>query len=131
MTEPRAGDTSFGLGSGGGTLLPSAARTAAIQTAAMLNEDSQYLDVIVDITAWTAGSITLTLQGQDPASGTWYTLLASAALAAVATTVLRIGPGLTAAANLVANVALPRTWRVSVAVGGAQSITYSIGFSAV
>ncbi len=131
MTDPRVGETIFGLGSAQGTLLPSAARTAAIVTRDMLNEDSQYLDVIVDVTAWTAGSITPTIQGQDPASGKWYTLLAGAALVAVGTTVLRIGPGLTAAANLVANVALPRTWRVSVAVGGAQSITYSIGFSAV
>jgi hypothetical protein len=131
MTEIRPGDTVAALGSAGGVILPSAARTTLQTPAARLNEDAQYLDVIVDITVWSAGSITPTIQGYDEASGKWYTLLASAALAAVATTVLRIGPGLTAAANLVANVALPRVWRVSVAVAGAQSITYSIGFSAV
>ncbi len=72
--------------------------------------------VVVDITAITAGNIVVTVQGKDEVSGKYYTILTSAALAAAATTVLRIYPGLTAAANTVANDVLPTKFRVSVAV---------------
>lgn len=113
------------------TLLASAARTVATNSSDQTNYNGRGLDVVIDITAWTAGSITVTIQGKDALSGKYYTILASAALAAVGTTVLRVHPGLTAAANTVANYALPRTWRVSVAVGTADSITYSIGASVV
>lgn len=113
------------------TLLASAARTAATQSADQTNYNGRGLHVVIDVTAWTAGSITVTIQGKDSVSGKYYTILASAALAAVGTTILRVYPGLTASANAAANDILPRTWRVSVAVGTADSITYSIGASVI
>jgi hypothetical protein len=45
----------------------------------------------------------------------------------VATTVLKVGPGLTAAANLVANDMIPSIWRVIVTHGDTDSATYSVG----
>lgn len=113
------------------TALASAARTTATQSSDLTNYNGKGLHLVIDITAFTAGSITVTIQGKDALSGKYYTILASAALAAVATTVLRVHPGLTAAGNLVANDVIPRTWRVDVAVGSADSITYSIGYSLV
>lgn len=112
-------------------LYPSAARTTAQtgtdQTQLQQPAAGVGVIVVVDITAYTSGSITVTLQGKDPTSGKYYTILASAALAAAATTTLRVFPGATAAANTAANDVLPAVWRVNVAVADATSITYSIG----
>lgn len=76
--------------------------------------------VVIDITSitGTTPTATFTVQGKDPTSGKYYTILASTALNAVATTVLRIGPSLTAAANLVANDIMPRCFRVICTTGG-------------
>jgi hypothetical protein len=74
------------------------------------------LIVVVDITAITAGSMTVTVEGFDEISGKYYTLLTSAALAAAATTVLRIYPGLTAAANVTVSDVTPAKCRVRVAI---------------
>lgn len=82
------------------------------------------LHLIVNVTAGSGFSLTFTLQGKDPITGVYYTILASAALVATGTTVLRVYPGLTAAANLTANDVLPDTWRVVVA--GTGTATFSI-----
>ncbi len=114
-----------------GLLLASAARTAALNTPDQTNAArATGIVLVVDITAITATPlVTFTLQGKDPVSGKYYTILASAALAAVSTTVLKVFPGATPAANLAANDCLPRVWRVAVTVGDADSATYSLGYS--
>lgn len=110
------------------TLLASAARTASNDTADQVNYDWKGVQITIDATAIAATpSVVFTLQGKDPLSGKYYTILASAAVTAVSTTILRVYPGLTAAANTVANDVLPSTWRVSIAHGDADSITYSVG----
>lgn len=68
--------------------------------------------ITVDITAIAAGSLTVIVEGKDEVSGKYYTILTSAALASVATTVLRIYPGLVAAANVTVNDVLPTKFRV-------------------
>lgn len=111
------------------TILASAARTIATNSADFKNYNGRVLTLVIDVTVYTAGSITVTIQGKDDVSGKYYTLLASVALAATGTTVLRIGPGVLAAANLSTPLPLPRVWRASVAVGSADSVTYSVGAS--
>lgn len=111
------------------SILPSAARTTLQATGDMDTGGSQFLNVVVDITAYTSGNITVTIQGKDTASGKYYTLLTSAALGAAATTRLKVGPTITAAANTIAQDYLPAFVRISVAVADATSITYSIGCS--
>lgn len=113
-----------------GTALASAARTIATNSADIDNTDGHlYVDVVVDVTAIVdTPSLTVTIQGKDELSGKYYTLLVSAAITTVSTNIYRIGPGLTAAANAVANFAVPKTWRVSVAVADADSATYSVGY---
>lgn len=111
------------------TILASAQRTTAQTSADFPNKRCRGLILIVDVTdlhSVTPG-LTVTIQGKDPVSGKYYTILASAAITTVSTTVLRVFPGGTIAANLVANDCIPETWRVTVAVADADACTYSIG----
>ena len=109
------------------TLLASAARTVTTDSADQTNFNGRGIHVVVDITAGAVLSLVVTIQGKDPVSGKYYTLLASAALTGVSTTVLRVYPALLAVANTIANDIVPRTWRVDVAAGNATSATYSVG----
>lgn len=78
------------------------------------------LIVGINITSITGASptLTVTLQGKDPISGTYYTVLASAALTATGYTELVVYPGATVAANVSASRPVPITWRINTAVGG-------------
>lgn len=106
----------------------SAARTAAHNSDWFSSFGCRGLHLVIDITVVVSTpAVTFTIQGLDGVSGKAYTILASAALASVATTVLRVYPGSTASANVIANDALPAPWRVAVTVGDADSATYSVG----
>lgn len=109
------------------TVLASAARTATESSADQNNIGYRGLHVVVDVTADPGtASVTFTIQGKDPVSGNYYTLLESAAVNSVSTTVLRVFPGATASANTAANDGIPATWRVTATHADAQSITYSV-----
>jgi hypothetical protein len=97
-----------------------AAASAGGNLADQVNYQHRGVKVIVDITALTGTSptLTVTIQGKDEVSGKYYTLLASAALNATGTTVLTVYPGLTASANVMANDTLPKLWRVITAIAG-------------
>ncbi|KKN73789.1 hypothetical protein LCGC14_0397370 [marine sediment metagenome] len=115
------------------TVLASAARTAAVDSSDFTNVNHRGVVVTVDVTADpSTAAVTFTIQGKDVESSSYYTLLASAALATVdITTDLVVYPGCIAVANRVANLPLPRIWRVSVTVADAESFTYSVGASLV
>lgn len=66
----------------------------------------------------TSPTLAVTLKGVDSVSGTAYTILASANITAPGMTVLRVYPGLTAAANLVANDVTPIQSRIDYTIGG-------------
>ncbi len=108
------------------------AAAAGANGADQVNYNARGIKLVIDITALagTGPTLTVTLQGKDPVSGKYYTILASAALAAVATTVLTVYPGLVAAANLSANDVLPRDWRIVTAIAGTTpAVTATIGAS--
>lgn len=110
------------------TVYASAARTATPTAVTLPAGRYNYLNLTIDATAVTATpSVVVTVDALDPVSGKYYNLLTSAAITAISTTVLRIGPTLTAVANLAANHALPDTIRVTMTHGDADSITYSVG----
>ena len=114
------------------TLLASAARTVAVDTADQSNIRGRGLHLVIDVTVDPASaSITPTIQGKDVVSGKYYTILVGSAIAATGTTILRVYPGCIASANLIANDVLPKTWRLSMAVADGDSITYSIGASLI
>ncbi len=106
----------------------SAARTILQTGADIENPYGVGLILVIDITLDPAlAALTFTIQGKDPTSGKYYNILVSASLAAVATTILRVHPELTAAANLIVKDMMPSIFRVNVAVADGDSMTYSVG----
>lgn len=115
-----------------GTLLASAARTATTASPDQTNFNSTgKLRVYVDVTVAGTGSITVEIDEKDPISGAYIAILTSAAITANGETVLRVGVGLTAAANSVANDFVPRAWRVNVTANNSNAMTYSVGYALV
>lgn len=114
----------------------STAVTISAQAPATLNQPDQVneahrgLKVAIDITAIGASTnLTVTIQGKDKVSGKYYTVLVSAVLAAVSTTVLTVYPGITTTANVAASDVLPGTWRIQAVVAGTNTVTATIGVS--
>jgi hypothetical protein len=99
---------------------------STLDTGIIQNTSGHYLDVILDVTVPNGGTATLTIYGVDPASGKLYVLLAGVAVSTAVTTVYRVGPALTAVANLVANYATPRQIKIQIVVATA-AVTLSVG----
>lgn len=102
------------------SLFTLAAAAASANGADQNNLDALGVEVVVDLTAvgGTTPTLVVTIEGKDPVSGKYYTLLASATLNATGTTVMTVFPGVTVAANVAASRPLPRTWRVKTTIGG-------------
>jgi hypothetical protein len=85
-----------------------------------VNAYGRGLKLVINITAitGTTPTLTVTIRGKDPTSGVYWSILASTALNATGTTILTVYPGLTAAANSVANDVLPPNFNVQYAIGG-------------
>lgn len=98
--------------------------TAQVETSPNFrnDEDGEALYVAVDITAGTPAML-VTINAYDETSRKSVALLTSAALSA-GTTLLRVGPQLTAATNI-AKEYLPYEFNITVSGGAAG--TYSIG----
>lgn len=110
-----------------GTIAPSAARTATYTSADQTNLTYRGVAVIIDITAFTSGTWTPTIQGKDVASGKYYTILTGAVLNGTGTTVLYVYPGMVPVTNVAVSFALPKTWRVVLTGASTPISTYSIG----
>lgn len=109
------------------TALASAARTATVSSSDLVNYNGRLLSVVINVSAAAATpSVVPTIEGKDPISGTYYTILTGAAITATGITVLRIGPGITAVANVAVADMVPRTYRVTMTHADADSITYSV-----
>jgi len=115
-------------------VLPSAARTTAQAVITLQASDDKAVALIftVDTTVDpAAASITPSIDFFDPISQSWTTILTGAAIAATGRVRLRIGEGLTAAANLTVNDVIARKFRFNMAVADTDSITYSVGVEIV
>lgn len=113
-----------------GTLiaLPSAARTATTASD-QLQSSSRAVKcghIITNVSSYTAGSLTVAIQGYNEATATYYDMLTSAAITSTGTTVLKVCPGITSIVNGAANDFLPDKWRINITHGDATSITYSV-----
>jgi len=110
------------------TVLASAARTATVASATFNNGNYRGGQFIINTTVvpGAAPSTVFNVQMLNGVTGNFITLLSSVAITAVGTVVLRVYPGLVAAANLVANDLLPWQWRVQAVHGNANSVTYSV-----
>ena len=115
-----------------GTALASEARTATVSSADLANTYGKGVHVIIDVTASAdTPSVVAKIEGKDPASGKYYTILESAAITGTSTTVLRVHPDLAAVANLTISDLIPSVFRVTMTHADADSITYSVGYSIV
>jgi hypothetical protein len=70
------------------------------------------LRLAVNVSAITAGSLTVTLLGYDNSSGATWTILASTALAATGLVRLEVGPWIVASANAIAQDYAPAFYEV-------------------
>lgn len=76
----------------------------------------------------TSATLTVTVQGYDTASGTYYTLLQSAGLQATGFTQLVVRIGVTAATNLAINLPAPAHFRILYTITGTTpSVTGTVG----
>lgn len=115
-----------------GTVLASAARTASVNSADLINYNSRGLHLIINVSALAATpSIIATIQGKCPISGTYYTILAGVAITTTGINIIKVYPGISAVVGASASDLLPRTWRVAMTHGDADSITYSVAFALV
>lgn len=110
------------------TLAQLLARSANADFGPFKNVYGRALIVIIDVTAVAATpSVVFTIRGVDRLSGKKWDILASAAIIGTGTTVLRVSPELTSAANLIAKDLAPEEFEVHAEHADADSITYSIG----
>jgi hypothetical protein len=123
------------------TLLTQAARTATVQSSDQDNPNGQAVTIVLDVTASpnNAETLTVSVQGKDPASGKYqtigsFTALAGTTVGATATTqtyfyTLDPVSAVAALANQrqVVQGRLPRVWRVQVAHSASGSWTYTVG----
>ncbi len=110
--------------------LPSAARTADTTVTLVNDRRLRYEGavIIIDCTAKTSSpSVVFTVRGYDEASGKTWDILASSAITGTGTTVLRIHPDLTTAANAVAKDIIPMKFQIFADHSNTDSITYSVG----
>lgn len=112
-----------------GALITASGATTTQTGADQTNYNGRGLIVVFDMTAVGTGSVTLTIQGKDTASGKYYSLLVGAAVTTNVTNVYTVYPGGPATANVSANSPLPRTWRVITTANNSNSCTYTVGAS--
>jgi hypothetical protein len=113
-------------------LITHTAATTGASSADQTNLGGAGAQIGVNVTAitGTTPSVTVIIEGKDAASGTYYTLLSSAAITTTGFTLLSLHPGLTPAANTIANQVLPATWRVRTVIAGTTpAVTATVGAS--
>lgn len=113
-----------------GPLYSSAARTAtpADHELVWISPEYKTLAVIINVTAISATpSVVPKIQGKS-ASGVWYDILTGAAITGTGTVVLRVAPGMAAAANVAADFPLPAVFRLVMTHGDTDSITYTADY---
>lgn len=111
------------------TLLASASRTTTQTSADIPVYNLKYLSVVLDMTTVGTGSVTLTINRKDVASGKYVLLLSGAAVTTNVTNTYNVGPTLVAAANAVATASLGTIIQIVVTANNANAATYSVGYA--
>lgn len=122
--EPKQSNTDL-------VLLASGSRTATTSSADQVNANCRGIKVFLSTTTIGTGSITLSIEGKDPISGNYVTLLSGAAVTTNTTNVYTVYPGAPATANVSANDVLPRDFRVTVTANNANAAVYSVSASLI
>jgi hypothetical protein len=125
------GLTVVNTGNRGGVALASAARTATTSSDWIENTGCRGVLVVLDVTAGSSLSLTLSIQAYDPASGKAVTLAtATTAVTGVSTNSYLLYAGSNAGLTVTLGV-LPNVFRISVTHTNANSATYSVGYSLI
>jgi hypothetical protein len=106
-----------------------AATTTYTSPKDLVNKGCAGVVVTLVTTAIGTGNITLSIQGKDRASGTYYTLLSGAAVSTNTTNRYTVRPGIPVVANVSAADALPELWRIQVVANNSNPATYTVGAS--
>ena len=102
------------------------AQGASVNGNDMENTSCSGAIIVADLTAISGGNATFTLEGKDPHSGKYYTILAGAATTITSTVIMRVNPNIAASANLIAQDMMPRTWRVNYTRGTSAITTATV-----
>lgn len=111
------------------TLLASASRTTTQTSADIVTYNLAGISVFLNMTIVGTGSVTLTINGKDPASGVYYNILTGAAVVSNVGNLYRVMPGIPAVANKDVNAYLPRVIQIVVTANNANPATYSVGYT--
>lgn len=118
------------LGNIPGTLLASGVQSATNSNTGPANTGARGVTVWWNISAVPSiVTVTLTIEGQDPVSGGWTTLLTSAARVMTGLTRHLVYPGIAAVANLAVSDVLPYNWRGTITHSAPGNFTYSLGYN--
>ncbi len=118
------------MASAEGTIYPSAVYPiGTIVTPPIANPAAKGVRLFIDVTVPNGGTVTVSIEEQDPASGKWILAADGAittALAAAATTSLTIYPGIAETPNFEISDHLGTPFRVKLVVAAAP-VTLSVG----
>jgi hypothetical protein len=115
------------------TNLPVVLLASGVQNTTPVNTPDQTnvywhgVTIVINVSAFTAGTYTPHLQGKDNVSGQYYDMLVGPAIGGTGTTVLRVYPGMSPIANQANGDVLPRTWRLQLVGATGQNMTLSVG----
>lgn len=114
------------------TLIDAGGYTAAADIEFGLVGETEGVEVFINyVKTGAAPSVTFTVQGFDPASQTWMTLLAGAALVATGVQALLVSHHAPNVNNVSAAHCVCSRMRVDIAVGNTDVATYSVGVRAI
>src|SRR6266496_3770715 len=92
-----------------------------------VNQNARGVVVVLDTTVIGTGSVTVTINGKDRASGKYYLLLAGAAVITHTTNRYTVYPGIPVAAHVTASDVLPELWQIVITANNVNPATYSVG----
>jgi hypothetical protein len=109
---------------------------SAVRSANFIGDDNvkvpgnRGVKAVLDVTAVPGvDTVQLVIEGKDPLSGKYYTVLQAAARVAVGTDVLTIAPGIAVTANVSAADELPDVYRARVVHSAGTNFTYSLSLA--
>jgi hypothetical protein len=106
---------------------------SAVRSATFTGDDNKKVPgnhgciVVFNVTAVPGvDSVTMSIEGKDPVSGTYFTVLAAAARLTTGADVLQVQPGGAVTANVSANASLPDVYRIKVTHSAGSNFTYGV-----
>lgn len=115
----------------------SAQAAGTVNSTDQVNYNGRGVQVGINVTSISGGSLVITIRGKDVVSGQYYALLASGSITTPGFYLLTLYPGASAignggaAPNAVASQLLPRVWGISAVVGTGATVSATVGSSTV